>query len=107
MAIAWMYRDDYDRAGYQVLPHGQARVRFVVLQTVLPLLALVLVSLVARPMGQLGLLYSVGALLLGVGFFYYGAKFALRRANTDARKLLFASIVYLPLLFVLMTILGA
>jgi protoheme IX farnesyltransferase len=107
MAIAWMYREDYARAGYQVLPRGQARILFVVLQTVLPLLALVLVSQVARPMGQLGFLYSIVTSLLGAGFFYYGAKFALRRANTDARKLLFASIVYLPLLFVLMTILRA
>ena len=37
MAIAWMYRDDYDRAGYLVLPHGQARMPVDDLQTVLPL----------------------------------------------------------------------
>src|SRR6266404_2191970 len=40
MAIAWMYRQDYDRAGYFVLPHGRARSRFVTLQTILPLLVL-------------------------------------------------------------------
>jgi heme o synthase len=45
MAIAWLYRDNYDRAGYFVLPHGQARARFVALQTVLPLLALLPLSL--------------------------------------------------------------
>src|SRR5207245_9502017 len=37
MAIAWMYRDDYDRAGYFVLPHGQASIRFVVLATMFTL----------------------------------------------------------------------
>jgi protoheme IX farnesyltransferase len=40
MAIAWMYRDDYDRAGYFVLPQGKARASFVVLQTILPLVAI-------------------------------------------------------------------
>src|SRR6266536_1862888 len=45
MAIAWMYREDYDRAGYLVLPHDdRARARFVKWQTLLPLLALALVS---------------------------------------------------------------
>jgi protoheme IX farnesyltransferase len=102
MAIAWMYREDYQRAGYQVLPGGQARVRFVVLQTALPLLALILVSIVARPFGDRGLFDSVGALLIGLGFLYYGFRFVVRRTNTDARKLLVASIVYLPLLLVLM-----
>src|SRR3989454_2463147 len=47
MAIAWMYREDYARAGYLVLPTGQARVSFVTLQTTLPLLALLPVSLLA------------------------------------------------------------
>jgi len=107
MAIAWMYREDYERAGYHVLPRDQARIPVVVLQTVLPLLALVLVSLVARPAGQLGLLYSAGASLLGVGLFYYGTKFVLLKSNATARRLLFASIVYLPLLFLLMVLASA
>jgi protoheme IX farnesyltransferase len=99
MAIAWMYREDYDRAGYKVLPHGNARAGFAVLQTILPLLLLILLSVVANPAS---VVYCTGALLLGVGFLYYGAQFALRRSMPSARRLLTASIIYVPLVFALM-----
>jgi protoheme IX farnesyltransferase len=103
MAIAWMYREDYDRAGYQVLPHGSAaRIRFVNLQTLLPLMALPLLCLIPASTGQLGTFYCIGALLLSLGFLYYGAQFVIRRSNTAARRLLMASIIYLPSLFILM-----
>jgi len=91
MAIAWMYRDDYERAGYRVLPQGEAKVRFVVLQTLLPLVGLMLVSL----------LQGVGAFLVSFAFLYYGVRFAHGRSGRTARGLLFASIVYLPVLFAL------
>ena len=91
MAIAWMYRDDYERAGYRVLPQGEAKVRFVVLQTLLPLVGLMLVSL----------LQGVGAFLVSFAFLYYGVRFAHGRSGRAARGLLFASIVYLPVLFAL------
>jgi protoheme IX farnesyltransferase len=102
MAIAWMYREDYARAGYLVLPHGPSlRARLVHLQTVLPLLLLVPLSLLPDWMGE-GKFYFVGALLLSVGFFYYGAQFVLQRSNSAARRLLAASIIYLPVLFTMM-----
>ena len=102
MAIAWMYREDYARAGYLVLPpDGSARARSVNLQTVLPLLALVPLSLLPGLMGE-AKLYFIGALLLGAGFVLCAAQFALRRSNSAARRLLAASIIYLPALFVLM-----
>lgn len=107
MAIAWMYRDDYERAGYLVLPQGHARTFFVTLQTKLPLLALMPVTLIPLFRGQPGILYCIGALLLGVGFYHYGTEFLLRRTNTAARRLLLASIVYLPSLFILMVLQGA
>lgn len=106
MAIAWMYREDYDRAGYLVLPHdGRARGRTVILQTLLPLLALLPLSLLPALAGQPGTLYRIGAFLLCFGFLYYGAQFLLRRSNSAARRLLAASIVYLPSLFLLMVLL--
>ena len=104
MAIAWMYREDYDRAGYFVLPHGGARVRFLILQTILPLMVLLPVSLLSASAGPAGVLCRIGNLLLGLGFFYYGARFVFRRSRTAARQLLMTSIFYLPLLFLLMTI---
>ena len=102
MAIAWMYRDDYDRAGYRVLPASEARAPFVRNQTVIPLLALVPVSLLPSVAGQASPVYGLGALLLGLGFCDCGARFALSMSGQAARRLLFASIVYLPLLFALL-----
>ena len=105
MAIAWMYREDYDRAGYLVLPHDEHRIRFVTLQTRFPLLALVAVSLVPTLLGEAGPLYLVGALLLNGGFLYYGTQFVMNRSSVAARRLLFASIIYLPSLFMMMILL--
>ena len=104
MAIAWMYRDDYDRAGYFVLPQGEARAGFVNLQISLPLVALFLVNLCLAVYGISSLVYCIGSLLVSFGFFYYGLCFVLRRSRSAARRLLLASIVYLPVLLVLMVI---
>jgi len=100
MAIAWMYREDYDRAGYIMLPRGILRFRLVVLQTLLPLIALIPISLMSLSMQHAGALYWVG-LLPGLGFLYFGAQFVIQRSRPAARRLLLASIVYLPLWFVL------
>jgi protoheme IX farnesyltransferase len=100
MAIAWMYREDYDRAGYVVLPKGKARAPFVTLETVLPLLALLAISIVQYPTRHAAVLYSVGV-LLNLGFLYFGWEFVLRRSRVAARRLLAVSIVHLPLSFVL------
>jgi protoheme IX farnesyltransferase len=103
MAIAWMYRDDYDRAGYRVLPAGEARLRFVTEQTLLPVVALVPVSLLPQVAGYASPLYGLGAVILGVGFADRAARFAQRASARAARQLLLASVVYLPLLFALLT----
>ncbi len=91
MAIAWMYRDDYERAGYLILPGCDARIRFVTLQTLLPLLGLVLVTV---PFG-------VAALLLDLVFLHFGLRFVLQRSAAAARRLLLASTAYLPALLAL------
>jgi protoheme IX farnesyltransferase len=104
MAIAWMYRDDYERAGYLVLPRGKQRIRFMAWQSTLPALALIPVSLIPGFLGRTGFVYSMGALLLGSYFYYCSAQLAVRKSNADARRLLFASIVYLPFVFVLMVL---
>ncbi len=106
MAIAWMYRDDYDRAGYTVLPEGEGRGRFVVLQTMLPLLALAFASLLPTSSGHGGVAFGVGATVLNAAFLLRGAQFALRRSATAARALLSASILYLPILLGLMLLGG-
>jgi len=104
MAIAWMYREDYARAGYLVLPSDDSsRARLVNLQTMLPLLALMPLSLLPGSLGEAEV-YLIGALLLAAGFFYYAAQFVLCRSNSAARRLLAASIIYLPALFVVMVL---
>jgi protoheme IX farnesyltransferase len=105
MSIAWMYRDDYARAGYLVLPGHRTRQRFALVQTLLPLAALLPVSLLPIR-GQPSSLYSAGAVVLGVGFLYVGVQFAVGVSGSTARRLLMASIIYLPALLALMTFLA-
>ena len=98
MAIAWMYREDYDRAGYLVLPKGNAKVPFVIVETLLPLLALGAISIMQSPTRHAAIFYCAVA-LLGIGFIYFGWEFVFERSRVAARRLLTASIVYLPLLY--------
>jgi heme o synthase len=98
MAIAWMYREDYDRAGYLILPKGNVRVPFVILETLLPLLALVAISIMQSPTRHAATFHWAVA-LLGIGFTYFGGEFVFERSRVAARRLLTASIVYLPLLY--------
>jgi len=100
MAIAWMYRQDYSRAGYLVLPQGERSGCFMSWQSLLASFALIPVSLV----GGAGVVYFVGASLLSLGFFCYSTRLAFRRSNAAARRLLMASIIYLPLSFLLMVL---
>jgi protoheme IX farnesyltransferase len=102
MAIAWVYREDYARAGYRVLPASQLKDRFVMSYSMGASLALIPLSLIAAIPSRSELVYSFGALISGVVFSYYSARFAFHRSNAAARQLLAASIVYLPAVFLLM-----
>ena len=106
MSIAWMYRDDYARARYLVLPDSPTRVRLATLQTLLPLVLLLPVSVLPIRTGGASAYYSAAALLLGLGFFFFGLRFVLQRSGPAARRLLMASIVYLPALLLLLTLLA-
>jgi len=102
IAIAWMYREDYARAGYLVLPPGEQSGRFMSWQALLASLALIPVSLLPAMIGKAGLVYFVLAGILSWLFFYYSAGLAFQRSRLAARRLLLASIVYLPLAFCLL-----
>ena len=104
MAIAWIYREDYARAGYVVLPRGKSRDRFVAWQTLLPSLALLAVALVPAIRGEFGISYLAGALVVGSAFLCYSARFAFRMSAVSARQLLLASILYLPVWFALLAL---
>jgi len=102
MAIAWMYRDDYQRAGYHVLPATDRRCAFVNWMTVLPLLALIPVTLLPALSGHADAIYTLGSLSMGSIFLYHGLVLALQKSNQHAKRLLFASIAYLPVVFALL-----
>ena len=106
MAIAWMYREDYARAGYRVLPFGKRRDRFVAWQSILPASVLVPMSLLPPPLGHAGLVYLIGAFILSSGFLYFAVQLAIRKSNRAAHQLLFASILYFPLVFSLVVLDG-
>ena len=101
MAIAWMYREDYERAGYLVLPKTN-RFFIVVVQTILPLLTLIPLSITqlsgkpSKVPYWSAIFYGV-ELLLALGFICFGLTFVLHRSRGAARRLLAASIMYLPL----------
>jgi protoheme IX farnesyltransferase len=104
MAIAWMYREDYARAGYLVLPRGEQSGRFMSWQALVPSLALIPVGLIPTMIGHVGAIYCLFACIISSGFFFFGARLTFRRSNVAARQLLMASIVYLPMAFFLMVL---
>jgi protoheme IX farnesyltransferase len=102
MAIAWMYRDDYARAGYRVLPGYKERQLFAALQASIPAALLIPVTLIPWVEREAGNVYLAGAIALGFGFACLAFRFSLRTTNLAARQLFFASIIYLPLTLVLL-----
>jgi protoheme IX farnesyltransferase len=102
LAIAWMYKDDYARAGFPMLPVIEPDGRSTARQAVIYSAALLPLSLAPTLIGMTGTLYFGGALALTLGFLAMAVKFGTTRTVGDARRLFFASIVYLPLVWILM-----
>ena len=101
-AIAWMYRDDYARAGFVMLPNVDASGRSTAQQAVSNTLALMAVSLCPFVFKMSGMIYLSGAIILGAGFLFCAIQFSRQLTLTRARQLFLASIIYLPLLLALM-----
>lgn len=104
LAIARMYRDDYARAGIKMLPVVEPDGRVTGQQIISYTLLLVPVSLLPVVTGLAGSVYLVGATILGLAFLYFSARAALVRTSWQARRLLLASVLYLPALFALMVL---
>ena len=98
LAIAWMYRDDYARAGIPLLPVTEPDGRRTGRQALIYATALWPVSIVPAVVGLADWPYSAVATLLGAGFIGLSAAFARDRSMETARRLFFYSIIYLPLL---------
>lgn len=103
-AIAWMYREDYAKAGFKmlsVLDDGGAR---LVLHSVLHAILLIAVSIAPTMFGRTGLIYLIGASLLGIYMLAASLVFAYDLNRANARRLLFSSLVYLPAMLVVLAI---
>jgi protoheme IX farnesyltransferase len=103
-AIAWMYKEDYARAGIRMLPVVEPDCRSTARQILFYGAALIPVSLVPALMGMSGRIYLAGALALGLWFLYAGVRVATERTALRARGVLIASVTYLPLIYGLMLI---
>jgi protoheme IX farnesyltransferase len=104
LSIAWMFRDDYARAGFPMLPVLEPDGRSTGRQAVIYSAALVPVSLAPTLIGLTGRAYFAGAFALAIMFMALAVKFALNRTRADAKRLFFGSIIYLPLLWILMIV---
>jgi protoheme IX farnesyltransferase len=104
LAIARLYRDDYARAGMRLLPVIEPDGASTGRQVVLNALALLAVALLPTLIGLSGGVYFIAALILGLGFLGCALALATWQRTADARRLLVASLVYLPLLLLVMAL---
>ena len=102
MAIAWLYRDDFARAGFPLLPVVEPDGKSTARQAVLFSVVLVPISLAPYVLRMSGDVYAVGAVAGGLALLVLAVMFALQRTNERARLLFLGSIAYLPLLWVMM-----
>ncbi len=102
LSLAWMYRKDYERAGYVMLPVAEPDGGSTVRQTLFYTIALVLVSLAPLVLGLSEWLYGIGAAGLGIWFLAASVAFYRSRSVQDARRVLRVSIAYVPALVFVM-----
>ncbi len=104
LAIAWMYREDYERAGILMLPVVEPSGKITAQQIVVYTVMLLPVSLLPAVLGISGRIYLYGAIVLGLLFLCSSVRAAFSQSRQEARRLLLASVLYLPLLFILMVL---
>ncbi len=100
LSIAWMYREDYARAGMLMLPSGDSLGNSTFRQILAYSAALIPLSLAPAFVGMAGEVYLWSASVLGVIFFYFAYRASVQRTKIHAKHLLHATVIYLPLLYV-------
>ncbi len=103
-AIAWIYKEEYAKAGFQMLPAVDPDGSRTAQQSVSHTLGLLPVSLCPFFFHLAGPVYLVGAILLGSAYLWYAIQFAKRLDIPSAKKLFLASILYLPLILILLVV---
>jgi protoheme IX farnesyltransferase len=104
LAIAWLYQEDYAKAGMKFLPAIEPEGGSTHRQVLVHCAALLVVSLLPTLLGLAGAAYFVVAFVLGLGFLITGLRLAIESNSRGARRLLFASLVYLPALLLAMAL---
>jgi heme o synthase len=102
MAIAWLYREDYGKAGFPMLPVVEPDGRRTGVQALVYAAALVPTSIMPTLAGTASAPYAIVALVLGLGLLSLAACFAQTRSDRSARWLFLGSITYLPFLWIAM-----
>jgi len=102
LSIAWMYRKDYERAGFPFLPVVEPNGKSTSQQILFHCIVLIPISVLPTIFQLTGKIYFFGAILIGLGFLTYGILLVKEKSNTNAKRLLLASIFYFPLLIALM-----
>jgi protoheme IX farnesyltransferase len=98
-AIAWMYRDDYQRAGVKMLAVARPFGVGLTIEILSALLLLLPITFAPTLLHMAGHVYFVAALVLDLAFLYFGVQLAIERNRKRARGLLLASVLYIPVLF--------
>lgn len=102
LAIAWMYREQYGKAGILMLPVIEPEGKITAKQIVIFTILLLPISVAPFFIGLAGWIYLIGASVLGIWFLSASIGAARAKTNEKARKLLLVSVIYLPLVFLLM-----
>ena len=103
LAIAWLYKEEYCAAGLRMLPAGKSMPHVTGLLAVVYALGLIPVSLLPAYFGAAGMAYSVVAMVLGTAYLAASIGFAWEESRTSARRVLWTSLVYLPVLLMVLT----
>src|SRR5262245_24424499 len=104
LAIAWLYREDYSQAGMLMLPDKDTKSGNTFRQMWIASLALIIASLTPSLIGMTGKFYLYFALLFGTGLLFFVQRAASLRTKNAARQLIHATVIYLPVLYILMIV---
>lgn len=100
MAIAWVCKDDYEHAGFKMLPKNDPYGWKTSVWIIIPLLILIPTVYKLYVMDLVNWLYLGGSLITTLGYLWYGIRFTISRDKDTAKSLMFASFAYLPLVWI-------
>jgi len=104
LAIAWMYKEDYARAGMLMLPQRDPDGNRAFLEILATSLVLIPLSVTPTMLGMTGSLYFCAALLLSLSLLFFALRASVLRSRLQARVLLHVTVIYLPLIYAMMVI---